>query len=435
MENNINPIMARFDNEPALTREGRSSWLQACAQAVSAHTPELAKIEASDEFWFSSDDWRSHYRPYKVKDGILTIPVKGLLLNNFPFSYGSFATGYEYIWEAMKRGIADREVKGIVLSVDSGGGMVNGNFDLVDRMYAVRGTKPIRAFTTDGAYSAAYSIASAADRIIVGRTAGVGSIGVVTIHADMSRQLEERGITVNIVRSKPRKMEGNAYEPLTDAAREAMQSRIDAMHNQFVAIVARNRDMEESAVDGTDALCFMPEDAIERGLADEVGNADDAFTAFVAYLNSDTENEPMGQENKATITEEAHAAAIAAATATARTEGASTERARISAIMGSDVAKDRPVASQMFAFDMDMSADDAMAKLAKLPVEAKAEAKPTEAQGNGAGAGAATFTAAMGSTQNPNITGDAGQGDEGEGTQSSRVQATLGLAFGDRKTA
>jgi ClpP class serine protease len=44
------------------------------------------------------------------------------------------------------------------------------------------GEKPIHAILTENAYSAAYAIASAADRISVPRTGGVGSVGVITMH-------------------------------------------------------------------------------------------------------------------------------------------------------------------------------------------------------------------------------------------------------------
>ena len=71
--------------------------------------------------------------------------------------------------------------------------MVAGNFDLVDRIFAARGVKPIRAYAAESAYSAAYSIASAADDITVSRTGGVGSIGVVTVHADYSQALDAGG--------------------------------------------------------------------------------------------------------------------------------------------------------------------------------------------------------------------------------------------------
>ncbi|UUV43204.1 capsid maturation protease [Rhodobacter phage RcCWillis] len=406
MANEINPIMALFENEPALLRADKADWFASCCQIVAAHSAEIAKIEAADDFWFSSDDWRSAYRPYKVQNGILTVPVKGLLLNNFSIIVGTFATGYDYIWKAVQRGMADPQVKGIVFSVDSGGGMVSGNFDLVDRIYALRGKKPMRTITTDGAYSAAYSIASVTDRIIMGRTAGVGSIGVVTTHMEQSKALEARGITVSIIRSKERKYEGNALEPLTEAARTAMQDRVNAMHNEFVAIVARNRGMDASKVDATDALTFMPEEAISRGLADESGSPEDAFTAFVAFLNSEQENEPMAEQTQAGITEEAHTAAVATAT----TQGADNERARISAILGSEEAKQRPTAAQMFAFDMNLSAEDTLAKLAKLPVETPQQAAaPVPAPAAGAGAGKELFTAAMNGTENPGLNAEGGE--------------------------
>ncbi|TOL42864.1 serine peptidase, partial [Vibrio parahaemolyticus] len=71
---------------------------------------------------------------------------------------------------------------GICLDIDSPGGEVAGCFDLVDLIYELRGKKPIYAILSENAYSAAYAIASAADKIYVPRTGGVGSVGVIVIH-------------------------------------------------------------------------------------------------------------------------------------------------------------------------------------------------------------------------------------------------------------
>src|SRR5699024_6624417 len=114
------------------------------------------------DFWFQDDDWRSSLRPYVVRDGVLQIPVKGVLLHNFPYQFGSWATGYTYIQRAFERGLDDDQVKGIALVVDSPGGEVAGNFDLVDKMYERRDEKPVRAYAAEMALSAAYSIASVA---------------------------------------------------------------------------------------------------------------------------------------------------------------------------------------------------------------------------------------------------------------------------------
>ena len=87
-------------------------------------------MASDDDFWPPANSWMAHYRPYKVKGGVLQIPVFGLLLNRFPYQLGSFATGYTYIEQALKRGLKDDDVKGIALVVDSGGGLVSGNFEL-----------------------------------------------------------------------------------------------------------------------------------------------------------------------------------------------------------------------------------------------------------------------------------------------------------------
>ena len=394
-----NPYLSRIQNQPALIEEGHGKWLEACLAVVHSRADELEKADhSSTDFWESGMEWA---RPYIVENGVLQIPVKGVLLNDFPYALGSWATGYEYIWQAVRRGVDDSEVKGIALVINSGGGMVSGNWDLVDRIASQRGTKPIRAFAAEHAYSAAYNIAAATDHITVARTGGVGSIGVIITHFEYSKALESSGITVNLIRSKPGKMEGNSYEGLSDGARKRMQERVDESHNQFVATVAKNRGMTVEAVDQTDALTFTSQAAIENGLADEIGAFDDAITAFVASVNQG--DGPMAVDPKAGITEEALASAVEAATAAGVTAGMEAATARISAIIGSEEAETRPAAAHMLAFDTTTSAEKAIISLGKLPAEAAAVPAVADPAPAGAGVGAAVFTAAMGNTPNPNI--------------------------------
>ncbi len=407
----INPVIASFQNEPALIAEGRGAWFQSCAAMASAFMVDMKLQQdlASDNFWYPEDDWRAQYRPYSVKAGILQIPVKGVLLNQFPYALGDWATGYEYINEAFKRGMADPDVKGIAFVIDSGGGMLAGNFDLVDRMFAERGKKPMASFAAEHAYSAAYSIASVGDSITVGRTGGVGSIGVVIVHAEVSKALDAHGVTINIIRSKPGKMEGNDLEPLSDAARGRMQERVDAFHKEFVALVARNRGLKEKDVDETNALTFMPQRAVEIGLADNIGNLDDAFTAFVASIHS-KEDDPMAENTQAGTTNEEHQAALAAATAAATQAGAKAEQTRIAAILDSTEAATRPAAARMLAFETDKSAEEATKMLAKLPEETKAKGEES-APPAGAGAPKGMLAAAMNGTTNPDLSsGDTPEG-------------------------
>lgn len=437
----MNPILARFQHTPSLVCESQLSWFQVCAEKVATQMSDIEGVEsevAADDFWaFPEDSFLAYLRPYKVKNGILQIPVRGILLNKFPYTLGGWATGYEYIWEAVKRGLDDGDVKGIALIVDSPGGLVAGNFELVEKIFERRGEKPIRAFADTHAYSAAYSIASVADSITVSRSGGVGSIGVIVTHMEMSKALENMGLTVTLIRSKPRKAEAGPYEQLTEKAQARIQSSVDYSHKEFVALVARNRGMTEAEVDATDALPFMPHEAVENGLADEIGALDDALTAFVAHIDSDEGEETMADNNKAeTVTMTDHTAAVEAAEQKGKdagmAEGASAERARINDIIGCDEGKTRPAAALSAALKTGMSVDEAKSFLAGLPEEKGATDEGTKDDAKGAGAPAGMLDAAMNGTANP----EAGAGTDsgaGGGAEPSRAERTLALAKGPRK--
>lgn len=417
----LNPIIGQLNHTPLMVCETQIGRMQVCAEQLASALPDIeaAAREASSDFWsFPQDSFMAQLRPYDVKNGVLRIPVKGLLLNKFPYAFGGWATGYEYVWEAIKRGLDDSDVKGLALIIDSPGGAVSGLLEMVDKVYERRGEKPIRAFADSTAYSAAYAIASVADRITVARSGGVGSIGVIITHAEMSKQLEMRGITVTNIRSKPRKAEGGPFEPLSEAAQARLQASVDYSHKEFVALVARNRGMEEAAVDATEALPFLAHEAVENGLADDIGAVEDAIPAFVASLDPDEGDDEMAENKQAeTVLKTDHDAAVAAATEAGRAEGANAERARMTAILESDAAKTRPAAA-MLMVELGTDAELAIAKLGKLPEEAKPEAAaPAPAAPEapkGAGAPAGMLEAAMGGTQNPELGATAGEDNDGD---------------------
>lgn len=420
----MNPILAIFNNEPTLIEPSKQAVFESCVQqtadflATMKEKGESVATPVAGNFWFADDNWRSAYRPYTVANGILSIPVEGVLLNKFPWAIG-YATGYEYVYQAMLRGMKDDEVKGIALLIDSPGGMVAGNFDLVDRMFAMRGEKPIKAFAADSAYSAAYSIASAADKISVTRSGGVGSIGVVTTHVDVSGMMEDAGVKVTFIYAGKHKVDGNPYEPLPKDVRSKIQGRIDALYGEFVSIVARNRDMDEKAVRATEADVFMAPEAIKNGLADEAGAFEDAFAAFTAKVNSNEEDSAMADNTKAQITEDQLAAAETAAKAAGFSEGETAgyaaAMARINAIIGSEEGKKRPTAALNAALKTTMKADEATAFLATLAEEGKQEEKP-----KGAGAPEGMFSDAMDKSKNPNVGAEGGDDDEETAKLNSR---------------
>jgi signal peptide peptidase SppA len=217
--------------------------------------------------------------------GVAVICVSGTLVQKLgtlrPYSG---MTGYDGLRQSILAAHADTEVKAIVLLVDSPGGEVAGCFDLVDTIYGLRGDKPMWSILSESAYSAAYAIASATDRIIVPRTGGVGSIGVITMHVDWSKAISNAGIAVTFITYGDRKADFHPEIPLSKEALEAAQADIDTMGDLFVNTVARNRNLAPEAVRETQAACYMGENGVNRGLADAVMAPDAALVALLAEL-------------------------------------------------------------------------------------------------------------------------------------------------------
>ena len=118
---------------------------------------------------------------------------------------------------------------------------------LADLIRSVRQTKPVTAFVNDMAASAAYGIASAANEIVVSPTSIVGSIGVVMLHADRSGELAAQGVKPTLIFAGSHKVDGNPFEPLSDAVRADLQASVDAHYRQFLDTVAAGRGRKLTA--------------------------------------------------------------------------------------------------------------------------------------------------------------------------------------------
>lgn len=399
-----NPIMEGFVANPLLVEPGLLPQVESLVLHAFAEKPELfhegASTQHDYDFW-GVPGQEAHYRPYKVSGGILQIPVQGVLLHRFPYAYGRWATGYAYIEKALKRGLEDPAVLGIALIVDSPGGEVAGCFELADKIYEARGRKPIRAFASDHAFSAAYALASSASDIVVTRSGGTGSVGVVTAHYDWSKALEDYGLKVTFIFAGAHKVDGNSYEPLPESVKERIQERIDGIYSTFTGTVARNRGLEESAVRATEALTYDARGSLEIGFADREGALEEEMVTFAGEV-AETEDKDMPNENPSASASEGQftQAQVDALVSTARAEAETASRARITAILASDEGKDRPKAAMSLALKTNLSADEVKATLADMPKEAA----QTQASGT-------PFEGAMGNTPNPNVGAEGGKDD------------------------
>ena len=232
-----------------------------------------------------------------VRDGVAVIPVRGYLTRR-SYWRGDRAS-YEWIGARVEQALGQYNVKQIVLEVDSGGGEVNGTEELASKIRAARGRKPITAYVLGQAASAAYWIASAASRVVVGRTSMVGSVGVIWSYIDWSKYDARIGIEeIAIVSSQS---PDKALDPKTEHGRARVQATVDELAGVFVGDVARNRATSDEQViaDFGGGWVLVGAEAVSAGMADRVGTFEQAISDEPDFDPAGSESTPAaaGEEN------------------------------------------------------------------------------------------------------------------------------------------
>ena len=280
------------------------------ADEANATLPARASLFGDD---LTNRQARNGGQPFAVVDGIAVIEIAGTLVHRGAWiGQSSGLTSYEGIAAQLQAALGDPAIRGIALDIDSFGGEVAGAFDLADRIRAARAQKPVHAFVADHALSAAYALASQADRIILPRTGAVGSIGVVAMHSDMSGALDQKGIAVTLIHAGARKVDANPYQPLPEAVRDRIAGELEDHRQLFAETVAegRGRRLDTLQALATEAAVFRGEAAVFAGLADEVADPVTAFRAFAAAPRGTTT--PRGKGPMMTTAPEDHAQPAAA---------------------------------------------------------------------------------------------------------------------------
>jgi ClpP class serine protease len=241
-----------------------------------------------DDVAFSSSRSRGTDGGYDVLGKVAVISVTGTLVHKLgslrPYSG---MTGYDGLRQAYLTAHADPAVAAIAMVYDTGGGEVAGVADLADTMLEMRGNKPVWSILSEAALSAGYWLACTADKVVVPRTGGTGSIGVICMHVDMSEALTKNGLKVTFITSDgaDRKTDGHSEIALSEDALTAFKAEIDAMGEIFYDSVARSRGLTIDQVRGFKAGTFMGADGVTAGLADAVMAPDAAFAAMIAEFS------------------------------------------------------------------------------------------------------------------------------------------------------
>jgi len=229
----------------------------------------------------AADDDRKGIEPFRMtRDGVGLITVTGSLVNRGAWvGKSSGVTSYEGIKYQFQRAARHPKVKSIILDIESPGGEAVGAFETGRLIKAVSDEKPTWAVVNGMAASAAYALASGAKRIITTESGIAGSIGVVLLHLDWSKFLQEKGVQPTLIQAGAKKTVGNPYEPLSDDDASELQAEVDQYYGMFLDQVAagRGRRLTKSRARETEARTYIGKASVEAGLADDLGTFEDVL--------------------------------------------------------------------------------------------------------------------------------------------------------------
>lgn len=207
--------------------------------------------------------------------GIAVIGLQGSLTNR-----GAMAT----FRANMARAVSNADVGTIVLDVDSPGGTVAGTAETGAVVAAAAREKRVIAVADSLMASAAYWIGAQASEVVVSPSAEIGSIGVLAVHLDLSKALDDFGIKTTILRSTPFKAEGNPFEPLSAEAQASIMASVDEAHQDFLRAVAQGRSVTVGRVqqDFGQGRVVSAQRAVQAGMADRVATMSEVLAGLMS---------------------------------------------------------------------------------------------------------------------------------------------------------
>jgi protease-4 len=194
---------------------------------------------------------------------------------------GEIASGAEASAEvvvaAMRSAFEDQGAQAVVLLINSPGGspVQAGIINDEIRRLKVKHNKPVYAVVEETCASAAYYIAVGADKIFVDKASVVGSIGVLMDGFGFTGLMDKLGVERRLMTAGENKGFLDPFSPQTEKQRAYAQAMLDQIHQQFIGVVKAGRGSRLKETPETfSGLFWTGQQAVEMGLADQLGNVD-----------------------------------------------------------------------------------------------------------------------------------------------------------------
>ncbi|MFN3568023.1 MAG: signal peptide peptidase SppA [Caldimicrobium sp.] len=194
-------------------------------------------------------------------DKIAILEVNGVILQAEPYL------------SALREIKERKDIKAVVLRIDSPGGSVSACQEIFEELKSLKGKKPLIVSMGGVAASGGLYLALAGEKIYVNPGSITGSIGVIIQLPNLEKLMEKIGISTETIKSGEFKDTGTSFRKLTPREKEYLQNLVNTLHSQFVSAVSEERKIPLEQVKAiADGRVFTGEEAIKLKLADEIGN-------------------------------------------------------------------------------------------------------------------------------------------------------------------
>lgn len=200
---------------------------------------------------------------------------------------GVIVEGDGFVKHQIDRVREDKNVKAIVLRVDSPGGTVTGSDFIYHHLKKLKTEKSLPlvvsmgGLAASGGYYVAMAVGDQENSIFAEPTCSTGSIGVMIPHYDFSGLLERWDVKDNSLATHPHKLMLSMTKPMSDDERDLLKSHINDMFERFKTIVKDGRPFFKNEPSKLDELAtgeiFTTEKAIANKLIDKEGFLEDAI--------------------------------------------------------------------------------------------------------------------------------------------------------------
>ncbi|HOL62131.1 MAG: signal peptide peptidase SppA [Elusimicrobiales bacterium] len=211
------------------------------------------------------------------KNKVALIPIYGAIYKR---DSGISDKGSDLVVNMIKKYGEDKNIKAIVLDINSPGGSVGAVQEIYSMIKKIKEQykKPVVAHFGDVAASGGFYVAMACDKIISNSGTITGSIGVIFSTTQGEELFKKIGLKSNTVKSGKFKDIGSFSREMTKEERALLQDMIDDTYGIFVDVVASGRKMDKNKVkDIADGRIFTGSQAYQLGLVDKIGDLYDAI--------------------------------------------------------------------------------------------------------------------------------------------------------------